>query len=139
MSIRDVEQIVAELPYSIREDVVGYAHSVQAALPDIFRNARLPATSTLKDQIVLVAGVRKLHSIATSNFWILEHSLHLSREANLGAVRIAGETIHRRSDYYLALSRLMNGLNVLLGDLGIREYIEMDSYADIARSLSIGR
>ena len=139
MSISQVEEMVADLPYSIREDVVGYAQSVQAALPEIFRDARVEFSRLVGDQVVLLAAIRKLYWISSSNFWILENSIHLARESSIGAVVVAGETMNRQSAYYQQLSQLLRDLERLLVELGVREFVDLDSHSDVVRALSSGR
>ena len=46
MSIERVAEFAPELPPKLRENVVGYARSVDTALPDVFRNARSPKGGT---------------------------------------------------------------------------------------------
>lgn len=139
MSIRDLEQVVSELPYSIREDVLGYALSVQRAMPEILREARIREADGLAEQIVFVSGIKKLYSVTASSFWVLENSLEVARQADLGAVRVAGERIDRGSEYYNSLSTLLRDFDLLIEDLGIREVIDIDSLPELARALSAGR
>jgi len=52
MSIALVLEFAQELPPRLRESVIGYARSVEDALPDIFRDAELRPDQGLADQLV---------------------------------------------------------------------------------------
>ena len=80
-----------------REDVIGYARSVDAALPEIFRDAGIAERPDLRDQLVLVAGAKKLHAICSSAFWILEHSLSGLKSADVQQIRMGGIYVARGS------------------------------------------
>ncbi len=86
MSLRYVNAFAPELPYTLREQVIDYARSVEAASQEIFKEAEVKLTDELRDQLALVAAVRKLHSICSSSYWLLYNS-----------TRLLGERCKRRS------------------------------------------
>ncbi len=135
MSLALVDQIARELPPRLADDLIGYARSVSGALPEIFRDARVAQSDDLASQLVLIAAVKKLYSICSSNYWILDNSLHaLQRDA--GEVRLGSTVVSRRSPYFLRLQKLQTDLLQILGDQGLFEFMEVSSYAEIARRLS---
>jgi hypothetical protein len=63
---------------------------VQSALPEIFCDAGVAETLELRDQLVLIAGVKKLDAICSSAFWILDNSLTGLQQADIQQVRLGG-------------------------------------------------
>ena len=62
MSYRELQETMKGLPWTIEEQVLGYARSVEDALPGIFQDAGRAFDRALGDKIVFLAGVKKLHS-----------------------------------------------------------------------------
>ena len=85
MSLRYVNAFFKELPHTLREQVIDYARSVDAASRDISKEAEVELTDDLRDQLVLVAAVRKLHAICSSSYWLLYNSARLLGQGNWGA------------------------------------------------------
>ena len=61
MSLEQVEEFAELMPFRLGEDVLRYAGSVQAEVVDIFREAKVKQDRTLGDQLIFLAGVKKLH------------------------------------------------------------------------------
>jgi len=97
MSLELVEEFAQQLPFRLREDVIGYARSVQAAVPDIFREARMTLDQGLADQLVFVAGIKKLYAICSGTFWILDNSLHSLQQAQAYEIKVGSMRISRGS------------------------------------------
>jgi len=135
MSLDAVKEFANELPYRFREDVIGYARSVKDVLPEIFHEARCPFNEMAANQLIFIAGVKKLYSICTSNFWIIENSLFMLERSEVHAVQIGSSTIHRESDDYLALAVLLRQLENLLSEHRILHLIHQRSYGDILKEL----
>lgn len=135
MTIAIVEQIARELPPRLAADMIGYARSVERSLSEIFRDAGVARTDDLAKQLVFIAAVKKLYSICSSNYWILDSSLHaLRNEAT--EVRFGSTVVSRSSPYFRRLRRLQTDLLEILGEHGLFEFIELGSYSEIARRLS---
>lgn len=132
-------QITDDLPAAIASDILGYARSVQAALPDIFRDARMRADTSIGDQLVFLAGMKKLESLVSSQFWTLENSLHAMAESGVEGVRVGPRTLSRGSDYHERLREMLLDLEQILAEAGLTELLAERSYSQIARQLRIGR
>ncbi|MBI4382301.1 MAG: hypothetical protein HY574_14075 [candidate division NC10 bacterium] len=135
MSLAILEQITRELPAKLSGDVVSYAKSVEAALPEIFRTADVRRTDELARQLVFIAGVKKLYSICSSSFWILENSLHALRH-QAQEVRLGSLIVSRGSPYFRRLQQLQTDLVEILSEQGLFEFMELGSYSEIVRRLS---
>ena len=135
MSLQLVQQFAQPLPPRLREDIVGYARSVQVALPDIFREAHMAEDEALGDQVVFLAGVKKLHAICSGTFWVLDNSLESLQAANTYQVRIGSLRISRQSREWQQLRDLLTELESILTIQGLEEIVQSSSYPDILRWL----
>src|SRR5271165_2689787 len=128
MSLELVYEFARELPPRLREDVVGYARSVQNALPDIFRNAEMAEDPALADQVVFVAGIKKLYAICSGTFWILDNSLRSLSQADAHEVQIGSMRIRRGSEEWVRLRNLVTDLDVILTEQRLQEMMFTTSY-----------
>src|ERR1700678_3568830 len=102
MSLRYVERFATELPYSIRFQVVTYARSVDEAAEDIFAEAHLEMNLEMRDQLVLLAAIRKLQAICSSSYWILYNSIRLLGPEVTG-IRVGSATYSPGSAEYVRI------------------------------------
>ena len=135
MSIRALTEITEDLPHTIANDVMGYARSVQSAIPEIFRDARIREDRDLGDQLVFLAGIKKLYSLISSQYWTLDNSLHLMEQDDVSVVRIGSTEISRGSDYHRRLRVAVREFERLLADANMTELIEIRSYSELAQRL----
>jgi len=139
MSLERVAEIVGQLPPKLREDVLGYARSVRSALPEIFREAGLGEDARLGDELVLLAGIRKLHATCSAAFWVLDNSLASLREADVVNVRMGSRVYWRGSPEWLQLNELVTGLERLLDKAHLLDLMYEPSYATVLLELRRGR
>jgi hypothetical protein len=135
MSLRYVNVFAPELPYTLREQVLDYARSVEAASQDISKEAEIDLTDELRDELVLVAAVRKLHAICSSSYWMLYNSTKLLGNEVTG-VRVGGTTFSRESAHYVQLSELLGDLETVLRDQGLSAEIIRQPYPKILNFLA---
>jgi hypothetical protein len=139
VSLEGVEDFARGLPPRVREDVLGYARSVQSALPEIFEEAGIGETPELRDQVVFIAGVKKLHAICSSTFWILENSLKGLQQAGIRQVRLGGLTVSRGSPIWTELRDTVAAVEAILAEQRMLQLVSAPSYAEIVRELTSGR
>jgi hypothetical protein len=108
---------------------------VQAALVDIFREAKVKQDRILGDQLVFLAGVKKLHAICSGTFWILDNSLESLAQAEAYEVRVGALRISRNSREYRQLRDLLGDIESILAVHGLTEFVYLASYAEILRLL----
>jgi hypothetical protein len=136
MSVELVTEFARELPPRLREDVIGYARSVQSALPEIFQDAGVAETRDLRDQLVFIAGVKKLYAICSSAFWILDNSLRGLERAEVRQVRLGGVFLARGSREWTRLRDTFTAMEVVLQDQRILPFVYARSYVDILTELA---
>ena len=138
MSLRYVNEFAPDLPYTLREQVLDYARSVEAASHDISKEAEIDLTDELRDQLVLVAAVRKLHAICSSSYWLLYNSTKLLGD-DVNGVRVGGTTFSRETPHFHQLSQLLGDLEVVLISQGLSAEIIRRPYPEILHFLTDGR
>jgi hypothetical protein len=136
MSLELVTEFARELPPRLREDVIGYARSVQTVLPEIFHDAGIAENRDLGDQIVFIAGVKKLHAICSSAFWILDNSLRGLERADVQVVRLGRVHIERGSREWHQLQDAVRAVEGILQEQRIFHFVYTSSYADILTELA---
>ncbi len=135
MSLRYVNAFSPELPYTLREQVINYARSVEAASNDISKEAEIELTDELRDQLVLIAAVRKLHAICSSSYWLLYNSTKLLGNEVAG-VRVGGTTFSQESAHFGQLSTLLGDLETVLRDQGLSVEMIRQPYPTILNLLA---
>lgn len=133
MSIERIESLVAEFPQDFRDSVIGYARSVRAALPDIFREADLSPDPVLEDEVVFIAGVRKLYAIVSSTFWTLHKALSNLNTRDIPRVRIGGRGYGFDSPEYEQLRALHDSFRTLLDEEDLLRFMSGMNYATVLR------
>jgi hypothetical protein len=135
VSLRYVNKFAPELPYTLREQVLDYARSVDQASPDIFKDAEIALTEELRDQLVLVAGVRKLYAICSSSYWLLYNSATVLGNGD-ARIRVGGTTFSRGEGQFFNLSKLLYDLETVLGEQGLSREVIQQPYPEILRLLA---
>ena len=135
MSLELVSDIAQALPYKLKEDVVGYARSVRDALPDIFREAEMAPDDVLANQLVFLAGIKKLYAICSGTFWILDNSLKSLGEAQAFEVKLGSMRVSRGSRDWVNLRSLLTDLEIILTEQRLEEMVNLTSYAEILHRL----
>jgi hypothetical protein len=136
MSVRLVQQVVNSLPYAIREQVLGYARSVDFVALDIAADVGIQLTEAIRDQVALVAAVKKLYSICSASYWAVDGAgLFLQREG-AESVRVGSTDYSRGGGFHLSLRRLLASFDVLLAEQGMSDIVSTGSYGEIILRLS---
>jgi hypothetical protein len=135
MSYRLLEEAVADLPWSLRDQVLGYAKSVEASMPSIFHDAQRKLDAAIADQVVFLAGVRKLHGIVASSFWALDNSGALLKKLKVTSVRAGAADLSRDGPLFKAVKSTLQGIEKVLEEQGVREYIDLD-YSELVTQLA---
>jgi hypothetical protein len=135
MSYRELEETVKGLPWVLEEQVLGYARSVDEALPEIFREAGRAFDRALADQVVFLAGLRKLHSIVAGNYWTLNKSGKLLETLDVSKIRAGSLDLSRGGELHARLGSLVKSLENALEKNDVSQYLRVD-YQTIVAMLS---
>ncbi len=84
---------------------------------DISREAEIDLTEELRDQLVLVAGIRKLYAICSSSYWLLYNSTKLLG-SEVAGIRVGGTTFSPEGGQFQRLSGLLQSLDMVLEGAG---------------------
>lgn len=137
MSIRTLSEVISDLPYSLQEQVLSYARSVEVAAPDIVRESGVRATHVHTDALIFIAGLRKLYSIVDSNYWVLDNTgALLERQHAQFSVRVGGADLSRDSQYHRSLVVLRRELIDILSEQNLLPYMLNVPYVEVLRELA---
>lgn len=140
MSIKALSEAIEPLPYTLSEQVLSYAKSLEAAAPQIFADAGIQRTRENTDKLVFIAGLRKLFSIMDGNYWVIDNaSALLSKQANQYAVHVGGTDLSRGGAYHSSLRRMLTEFTQLLLDKNLMRHVRDLSYTELVREMSDGR
>lgn len=123
---KELQNTVEALPWALREQIIGYAKSVDDALPEIFREAGREFDRALGDRLVFFAGVKKLYSIVGSCFWALDNSGKLLESLDVSTIRAGGLDLTRGGNLHARLQALITSLDVALEKNNVRNYLNLD-------------
>ena len=136
MNKTDIARMFDDLPYSLRERVMGYVNSVEIAIPEIFRDAEIQYNEDLAETLLFVASLRKFFSIVNSAYWTLENTGEILERQNTRNIRIGGSFYSRYSPYYEQLFNMHMDLEDLLKANGLYEMVYELRFVEILRQLS---
>jgi len=123
------------LPPALKDQVLGYARSIGATAPQIFRDAGVNISSMASGRLVFFAGIRKLYSIIESSHWILDNAGAILERQNLYRIQVGGSDFSRNGEYHRELKTLKRGFDRFLHEQGLEEYIEIRCDAELARAI----
>lgn len=135
LSLALLSSTIADLPFVLREQVLGYAESVRQALPDIFKDAGVKSSSKLVDEVIYIAGIRKFHGLVASNYWALENSASLLRSSNVSHIRMGTQDFSRGAHIHTILKNALDAVEASLDRLGTTELLEL-RYVDLVQRLA---
>jgi hypothetical protein len=136
MSLQRLQMTVSPLPSSLREQVLGYARGLQAALPDISRDAGVAITAPVADQVVFIAGIKKLYTLCSSSFWAIDNAGVLLAREGSAEVRVGRTFYSRQATFHQELRTLLGDFEAVLVRQGIHDAVVTESYAELVRRLS---
>jgi hypothetical protein len=122
----------------VRDQVLGYAESVDNALPDIFEEAQIPFDEQVRDEVAPIAGIRKLDAICTSSALLLGRAVATVAAERITTIKIGASEYAEGSPDYSELTQLSERMRVMLRELELEQYLSMQ-YAGIVRELFYGR
>ena len=138
MSLRYVEGFAKQLPYALQVQVVDYARSVNEAAAEIFAEANREMNEQLRDQLALIAAIRKLHAICSSSFWILYNSTSLLGN-EVSGIRAGSAIYSPDSSEFTQIRMLLSNLDETLARFGVDRHLLQGSYVAVLEVLGDGR
>lgn len=105
-----INRIGAELPFALRKDLEGYLGSVDAAQVDIYREAGVNTAQVSRETFLFVVAVWQLWMYIDSQRWIVDNSLNLARDFDVGAIQAGGMHLSRGSEDVESIRKLHTDL-----------------------------
>lgn len=107
---KSIDRITYELPFALRKELEGYLNSVDAVHDDICREAGISKDRVSRETFLLVVAVWQLWAYVDSQRWIVENSLALARDYDVGAIQAGGMHLSRGSEEVKSLRKLHGDL-----------------------------
>lgn len=123
MSLVVLNQTIEDLPYTLREQVVGYAESVERTAPEIFRDVGRKYDARLADKLVFLSGIKKLYGIVSAAYWTLDNSAALLAQSDIHEIRIGGTAFVRGTGTHERIRQLLKRLDEVLAEQNVRHLI----------------
>jgi hypothetical protein len=130
MSLDRLQNVVRGLPYNLRDQVIGYARSVDAAAPDIAREADVELSRDLRDRLVFLAGVRKLYAICASTYWAVDNATAFLGRQDISSVRVGRTDYSRGGEIHAGLRALYRDFEAILGQYDLQAVVD-GSFPDL--------
>jgi hypothetical protein len=130
--------MVETLPRSLRDQVLDYVAAVDAAADAIFEEAQIEQTPQLRDDLLVVATLKKTLGIVASCFWAIDNSLAITSVGGTLAVRVGGAIYSKESERYTELRALHRDLENVVRELRLSESIQAENYVDVLEGLADG-
>jgi hypothetical protein len=114
MSVERLQSIVHRLPYSMQDQVLGYARSVDNAFSDIVAEVSRVRPDYKFEQhrnnLVLLSGVKKLLGIVAGTYWSLDNAASILEDSGIKEISIGGRSYSKASDIYAKLYKVTRAL-----------------------------
>jgi hypothetical protein len=126
MSLKELQETIRGIPSTLETQVIGYAKSVNDVLPEIFEGAGRSFDSEIGDQLVFLAGIKKLHGIVASTYWTLDNSGRILEDLEVSTIRAGALDLSLGGKIHAQLKSLLDNLEKALEEAGIQQYLNSD-------------
>ena len=130
MATADVKDMIALLPYAMRESVEGYVDAVDAALIEIAREAHVELTPRLRADFLLIVAIRRIWGAVNGQYWIMNNCAELAGQSGLSGFQARGEVYNKDSHAYLGMRELREQFDLILSENDIRDLVAISSLPD---------
>lgn len=81
-----LESVTSQLPFTLRQDIEGYARTLQDAETDIYRDADVSLKEVPSERFLLVTVVWRLYSQVEGQRWVVQNSLEVASEYSASGI-----------------------------------------------------
>jgi len=138
MSRAAFRRVIANLPPRLRDQLDGYVQTVEMHASDIFDDAGVPITPERRNQLVFIAGVRRLWALVDGQYELLHNTLDTLGGQEVDAISIGSTVYAPGSPEYRRVRLLRDQLRERLQELGALDYVQAGTLADIPPMLAEG-
>jgi hypothetical protein len=110
MSKQLLLETISSLPYALREQVENYADYVEATADEAIERAGAQPTAPIRNELIFLAGLRRLWSLVSGQFWLLDRALALSGQLRLSGISVGGTVFIRNEGAHAELRQLRDAL-----------------------------
>ena len=127
--------LISGLPYRVRETIIGYAESVDAAAPSIFAELGQDVIDDLRDDLVYVCAVARLWRIVDSQYRILVDGTAFLETLGIEDVRVGSSVFGRGTPDDESVRRLRTAFQTQLTQLGLFAVVRQRSPREMLATL----
>jgi hypothetical protein len=135
MSRRLLSAAIAPLPFAIREQLESYADFVDATADDLLPEGGARTTSSLRDDFVFTATLRRLWHLVSGEYWLLDHALALSDRLRVGGLSAGGTLLIRGEGVHSTIRQLRDNLDAELRRNGLSDLVRARSLEELVTLL----
>jgi hypothetical protein len=122
--------VLNELPYAMRDSISGYVDAVEAALPDIARDAAVKLTHRVREDFLLIVAIRRIWEAVNGQYWIINNCAEIANDRGLAGFQAGSEIYNKQSGAYDDVRGLRQQFSKLLDNNDIREIVEVGTLRD---------
>lgn len=126
-----LNEIMKELPFSIREEIGGYLASVELNATSIFEESKVQLTKERLDKFIFLVGLRRIWTMVDTQYWILDNCLSLVQENQVKDVTIGSLHLSKDSEGYNRMKDFRHNFYLLLIEIGFIRITDVKTMGDI--------
>jgi hypothetical protein len=131
MASEQIQGLLSDLPFAMRNAIEGYVDAVDAVLEEIARDANVDLTSDIREQFLFIVAVRRIWTIVNGQYWILRTSANIAQERDIDGFQLGHERIGRDSAVNRRVTELRTSLHALLRRLEIEDEASAPNLSDV--------
>jgi len=134
MGKSELNEVIYLLPYTLKNEIGGYATSIELASTEIFLNAGIEKKQEILDKLIFLACIKRIWTIVSSQFWIVDNTLTLiSHDSDFKEVKVGATIFSKTSDTYKQLKDLRDKFELLIHELELNEIVQSKTLVDILK------
>ena len=131
-----VRDLVAELPWRLRESVEGYVDTVAGSLPDIEKDAGVKLPGDKIELFLFIVAVRRVWAAVNSQYWIIQDTVTIARSRDLDGFQAGRDRYALGSDAMLESLELRKELEAVIAKVEIEALVTARRLADVVYQMS---
>jgi hypothetical protein len=132
----ELNEAVADLPWGLRESVLGYVDAVEAALSDILIDAGVELAPPEIRDFLFVVGLWRLWGIVSGQFETVNYALKTLERQGVSSLRLGRTSLTRESTAYAEMRDLRDSLRRALATNELRFVTFATSLRELAQEVA---
>lgn len=133
-----IGDLVAELPWAMRNAVEGYVDAVTNALPEIQRDAGISLADDKLDTFLFIVAIRRIWAAINSQYWIINDSVAVAQSRDLAGFKVGRDVFSKNSQAMLESIGLRIAFERMITQLDINDVVTTGTLSDALFKISKG-